>query len=135
MSTARELGSIHSWMRNHEKADALAFQAGSEKMDTLATKQDLADLTKLFVELDDEGEVKRNPETGHLIPKFATKKDVQPVVAFYDKLALSAQLVNGGGKWLSRFVLGLAALLVAFSIITGAFKGWLVALAAWVLHK
>lgn len=119
-TVVRELGAIHAWMQNHEREDSKRFNSGARRMMVLATKEDLADLAKLFVETDEHGEIALGPD-GRMVPKFATKKDVQPVVQFYDKLALSAQLVNGGSKWFSRIILGLAALLVAIGLIKGYF--------------
>ncbi len=126
-SIRTELGAIHQWMIDHEAADKKAFGEAQSVMANLTTKDDLAEFAKMFVELDEKGEVKKDFDTGQLVPKFATKKDVQPVVKFYDKLALSAQIVGGGGKWVSSATFWLAAFLIAMGVITG--KLW-VALAA-----
>lgn len=95
--------------------------------ETIASKGDLAEFAQMF--LDEKGK-----------PIFATKGDVEkleiavkPVIGFYDKLALSAQLVNGGGVWLSRTVLGLAALLVAFGLIKGYFVSLAAGFFSWVV--
>lgn len=127
-----ELGAIHQWMKDHEKADDGRFDAGTKHMDLLATKTDIAELAKMFMELDEHGDIKRDATTGMPIVKFATKKDVLPVVKFYDKLALSAQIVNGGSKWFSSAVFWLAAFLLAASVITGKIWFILGGLAHWM---
>lgn len=65
--------------------------------------------------------------------KLATKADVQPVIDLYRKLTLSAQLVGTGGKWTSRLILGIAAILIALGVISGGIKGVLAAAIGWAL--
>lgn len=125
---------MRQWQRDHGREDDERhqenigrFAEGSKKMETLVTKDDLADFAKLFVETDEKGDIKFGTD-GKMVPRFATAKDVAPVKAFYDKLALSAQIVDGAGKGISKTVFWLAAFLLALGVITG--KIWV--LLAWL---
>lgn len=137
---------MRQWQKDHGHEDdsrhqenIARFAEGSQKMELLASKKDLenlptradlADFSKLFVETDEKGQVKYG-EDGKMIPRFATKKDLGdlgPVKAFYDKLALSAQIVDGTGKFISARVFWLAAFLLALGVITG--KIWVIL--AWL---
>lgn len=64
----------------------------------------------------------------HGMPLFATKADVMPVVDFYKKLMLAAQLTDNGGKWVSRFIIGLVATFIALGALFGWFKAILIAI-------
>ncbi len=133
-TVAEDVADMRRWQTDHGRQDderhqenIQRFADGSKKMDTLTTKDDLADFAKIFVETDEKGEVKFGDD-GKMIPRFALKTDVAPVKAFYDKLALSAQIVDGAGKGISKTVFWLAAFLLAVGIITG--KIWV--LLAWL---
>ncbi len=134
---AQDVAGMRQWQEDHGKHDderhqqnIERFAEGTKKMDTLATHEGLArglnDLARLFVETDDiTGEAILDIK-GRMIPRFAEKKDLErveqavaPVVTFYDKLALSAQIVDKTGQWLSSKTFWLAAFLVAVGVITG----------------
>jgi hypothetical protein len=122
------LAAILAWMKDHERHDDSRFKEGSEHMATLATKEDLAEMMKFFLEEDPEA-------PGQLRPKFATRRDVEPIIDLYNKLVLSAKITNGVGKFSKWFILTGAALFIALGVLTGGFKSFIVGLAAWATGR
>lgn len=109
---------IEDWQKNHEKHDDDRFEDGQRTMAKLATKEDFDKIHALLV--DEDG-----------MPTFAEKKDVSPVVDFYEKLVLSGVILGVAGKWSNKLILGGAALLIAWGVLTGGFKAIIVAAVAW----
>jgi hypothetical protein len=96
------MASVRQWMEDHEMHDSRRFKEAAETMATLATKEDLShvmldqaskgDLAKLSrLLIDDEGQ-----------PKFATRKDMEPISSLYQ-----------GGVFAKGLVLGFAAVIGA----------------------
>lgn len=110
------------WREDHERHDDKRFEEGTKLMSSLATAESVEKLHKLLV--DDDG-----------TPRFATKRDVAPLLKFYNNIILSAQITEGAGKWISRTILWLAGFLIAMGIITGGFKAAVAGLLAWVTPK
>ena len=114
-----ELGAIHTWMKDHERFDDERFGEAKEKMNTLATKDDIstvmvdqaskADMSKLSrLLLDEEG-----------LPKFATKEDMLPVLNLYKGSTFVKSLFAG----VAAFVITLVAVGFAIIQLVAWFKG------------
>lgn len=118
-SVAKELGAIHEWMKDHERHDDKRFEQGSEKMETLATKDDIqtvmvdqaskGDLLKLAKLLLDEN--------GNL--KCATKEDMQPILDLYKGSTFVKSLFAG----LAAAVITLVAVGYALIQLVGWLRG------------
>ena len=121
---------MSEWMQNHERHDDSRHDKQSKQFEEIATKKDLRDFAMLFVECDATG-VPIMGEDGKMIPKFATKKDVAPVIELYDTLSLSAKITTKTGRFLQWVILTIAGLIIAFGIVTGGLKGFLAGVAAW----
>jgi hypothetical protein len=119
-SVEEDIAAMRQWQVDHERHDdqrqkenVAQFEKGSKKMETLATKDDLRAM--LF---DKEG-----------LPLFATRNDVMPIIKFYNNVKLAAKITEGSGVWGSRLIIGIVATGLAIGIITGWFKGLLIAVA------
>lgn len=119
-----DIASMRQWQQDHEKHDderqaenVGEFKKGRDKMATLATKDDLS-----VVMLDQASKKDMDTLTKALFdeegkPRFATREDVFPVVDFYKKIMLTAQITNGSGKWFARFIIGGTSLLIALGAL------------------
>lgn len=99
-----------------------AFAEGSAKMKTLATKDDLSAVAVDMATKTDINNLHAMLFAADGTPLFATKNDVLPVVQFYNNLMLAAKFTENGGKWGSRFIIGIVATGIAFGVIFGWFK-------------
>lgn len=84
------------WMTEHEERDNERFAAQGKRFDEMATKRDLELL--------------------------ATKKDIQELLKTLESFNSAVKIVSSSGKWLYRFALVLASLIVAFTVISGGWK-------------
>lgn len=120
---------IETW-RNEDRAEATRrLNSQDDKILGLASKGDVTAVQQEVSNIasavfDERGDI-----------KLAEKTDVQPVVDFYKKLVLSAEITQGAGKWTSRLILGLAALLIALGVISGGFKSLVIAVFTWAMPK
>ncbi len=99
-----ELGAIHQWMKDHEKHDNSRFKSGSDIMKTLATKSDLS-----VVMLDQASKADFKKLTALLLdeqgnPQFATKADMEPVLAVYRGSIFTKSLILGAAALLGAVV-------------------------------
>lgn len=95
------LENFNEWKKEHEKRDEKRFKEISQKVENLITKDDFA---RMFY--DENGQ-----------PKFATRKDMAPLLALYQ-----------GSIFAKSFLLGIAAVVGA---IVGI--GWgLIAIRGWL---
>lgn len=109
---ARELGAIHEWMKDHEKHDDKRFETGSEKMDTLATKDDLSTVMLDQASKQDMSKLTKALFTEDGQPKFATKEDMEPMLNLYKGSTFVRSLLAGT----AAFVITLVA--VGYALIT-----------------
>lgn len=120
---------IKEWREEDRKEYKRRHDVQDDRILRLASKDDVAAIqaivdTMYRAMFDEEHQL-----------KLATKADVKPVVDFYSNLVLSAKITSNGGKWISRFVLGLVAFFVAVGALTGMFKGFIAWLVAWAMPK
>lgn len=94
-----------AWMKEHDASDTKRFNELDAKIAGLATKDDLKGL--------------------------ATEASVRDVVHLQRNFVHAAKLMEGGGKWSFRFIIALATLIGALSVILG---GWKAAF-AWLLSR
>lgn len=116
--SAGNIAAIRQWQVDHEKHDddrhqenIGRFQEGTDKMALLASKKDLEDFSKKILEdvattKDLEELVKffveQDPDTGQMVPKFPTRKEMAPIISLYK-----------GGVITRAFIIGAAGLVGA----------------------
>lgn len=112
------------WRTEHEKEVNRRLGGMQTTILALPAKEDVLSIDRMMRDLllDEEGK-----------PKLATKQDVAPVIDFYNKLVLSAQITAGAGKWGSRAILAVAAILVALAVISGSLKAVIIGIAHWAM--
>lgn len=123
LKAMQEWTSLHETVdNNREESNNRRFDEGAVQMQALATSEHLKELKDLLVD----------PVDGK--PKFATAENVAPMLDFWNKAVLSARIVDGGGKWFYRAVVGIAGLLIAFGVISGGLKAFIVGIATWAVR-